>query len=214
MLSAITYCQQATPNNKNVTAKSIVITSLSVITINIKGEAMEFKAFDKIPRENPLNVTITEKINGTNSCIIIQDGVIMGVQSRKRFITSDDDNYGFATWVDLNKEELLNLGDGYHYGEWAGLGIQKNPHALETKQLFLFNTFRWNVNNSNLPKCCQVVPVLFNGELTPQTIPDLLSTLQADALPNQTPEGVVVYHHAFRKYTKHTIKTPNGKWCK
>lgn len=27
-------------------------------------------------------------------------------------------------------------------------------------------------------------------------------------------EGVVVYYHAFRKYTKHTVKDQNGKWCK
>jgi len=175
---------------------------------------VEFKSWEKIPRENPFTVTISEKIDGTNACIIIADGKIVGVQSRKRLITPEDDNYGFAGWTDRNKDELISLGDGYHYGEWAGLGIQKNPHALDEKIFFLFNTFRWNDNNPNKPGCCQVVPILFQGELTPEKIPELLAELKEAASSDETPEGVVVYYHAFRKYTKHTIKSPNGKWCK
>ena len=60
---------------------------------------VEFKAWPKIGRYNPFNVTITEKMDGTNACIIIEDGFIVGVQSRKRLITPDDDNFGFAQWV-------------------------------------------------------------------------------------------------------------------
>lgn len=101
---------------------------------------LEFKPWPKISRDNPFNVTITEKIDGTNACIIIQDGLLVGVQSRKRFITTLDDNYGFAAWVCENENELLKLGDGYHYGEWAGPGIQKNPHDLNEKTFFLFNS--------------------------------------------------------------------------
>lgn len=175
---------------------------------------VEFKAWGKIPRENPFNVTITEKINGTNGCIIIRDGSIVGVQSRNRLITPKDDNYNFARWVDENRSELCGLGDGYHYGEWAGIGIQKNPHCLIEKQFFLFNTFRWNDNNPNRPPCCNVVPVLFQGLLESETIPEIMLSLARDAHEDETPEGIVVYYHAFRKYTKHTIKSPNGKWCK
>lgn len=86
---------------------------------------IEFKAWPKIPRATGEKVTITEKMDGTNACVVIQEGKIVGVQSRKRFITPEDDNYGFAAWVAENEQELLKLGDGYHYGEWAGLGIQK-----------------------------------------------------------------------------------------
>lgn len=175
---------------------------------------VQFKAWEKIPRENPFNVTITEKLDGTNACIIISDNEIIGVQSRKRLITPEDDNYGFAQWVSENKDDILGLGEGYHYGEWAGLGIQKNPHDIPGKKFFLFNTFRWNENNPNRPACCDVVPVLFQGQLSPEVIPDLLTKLSESAGENQSPEGVIVYYHAFRKYTKHTIKSPNGKWYK
>ena len=167
----------------------------------------EFKAWPKMGRDNPFMVTITEKIDGTNSCIIIEDGEVVAVQSRKRFITPDDDNYGFATWVEAHKEELKGLGDGYHYGEWAGPGIQKNPLKLPEKTFFLFHTYR----EGNCPECCKVVPVLFQGIMDQSTVPSLLANLEAD--PEVEHEGVVVYYHAFRMRTKHTIKNPGGKWA-
>ena len=173
---------------------------------------IEFKPWPSIPRESPFNVTITEKIDGTNACIIVQDGDVVGVQSRKRFITPQDDNYGFAGWVSENKDELLKLGEGYHYGEWAGLGIQKNPLRLEHKEFFLFDTLRWNVDNPNRPKCCSVVPILFQGILEEDTVENLLRDLKEDETAIH--EGVVVYYHAFRQRTKHTIISPNGKWRK
>lgn len=175
---------------------------------------IEFKPFEKIPRHNPFEVTITEKINGTNGCIVIQNKELVAIQSRKKFITPKDDNYGFASWVIKNKEQLLSLEDGYHYGEWAGPGIQKNPHNLKNKKFFLFNTFRWNENNLNKPACCDVVPVMFNGLIKPDTISLMLEQLIKNSTPEVTPEGIVVYYHTFRKYTKHTIISPNGKWCK
>jgi hypothetical protein len=177
-------------------------------------ESVEFKAWPSIPRENPFKATITEKIDGTNACIIIHDGAIVGVQSRKRLITPEDDNFGFAAWVAGNSDDLISLGDGYHYGEWAGPGIQKNPHDLDEKEFFLFNTFRWNEQNPNRPACCSVVPVLFEGMLGADTIEQTLEGLKRLTTERYSPEGIVVYYHAFRSYTKHTIKSPNGKWCK
>jgi hypothetical protein len=174
----------------------------------------EFKSFGKIPRDNPFNVTITEKIDGTNACIIVVGGEIVGVQSRKRLITPEADNFGFAKWVETNTEELRKLGDGYHYGEWAGPGIQKNHHDLPEKTLLLFNVHRWRDGRQERPDCCGVVDVLFEGVLSSDSVEQCLEDLKAKETDKYRPEGVVVYYHTFRKYTKHTIKSPNGKWCK
>jgi len=173
---------------------------------------VEFRPWAKIVRGNPFMATITEKINGTNACIVIKEGEIVAVQSRKRFITPESDNFGFARWVKENEVELLSLEDGYHYGEWAGEGIQKNPLKLAGKHFFLFNTFRWNPDNPNKPDCCDVVPVLFNGKMNSSTVEGLLLKMIDDDTVEH--EGVVVYYHNTRNYTKHTIKTPNGKWQK
>lgn len=65
-------------------------------------------------------------------------------QSRNRLIAPDSDNFGFAAWVERHAEILVKgLGPGRHFGEWAGPGIQKNPHALEQRLFFLFNTEKW-----------------------------------------------------------------------
>ena len=180
-----------------------LISSLRSVPVHTN---VEFKSWGKIPRDNPFNVTITEKIDGTNACVIIQGGAIVGVQSRKRMITPEGDNYGFAKWVGEHEEHLLTLGDGYHYGEWAGEGIQKNPLKLTGKHFFLFNTFR------GCPECCSTVPVLFQGAMEVGTVPLLLSQLASDTEVEH--EGVVVFYHTFRAYTKHTIKSRDGKWCK
>lgn len=81
---------------------------------------LEFNPWPKIPRGQHEKVTITEKMDGTNSCIIIRDGKIRQIQSRKRFISpgKESDNFGFAAWVHDNAEELIKLGDGTHYGDW------------------------------------------------------------------------------------------------
>ena len=174
---------------------------------------VEFKAWPKIPRDKGNRVVITEKIDGTNGCIVIQEGEIVAVQSRKRFITPEDDNYNFAAWVAENQEELLKMGDGYHYGEWAGEGIQKNPHDLTGKHFFLFNTRRWGGHNPNTPECCKVVPVLYDGKDQPgiieMTMDDLFSSYK-DILAR--PEGVVVFYPAFDKMVKYTFENVQGKW--
>jgi hypothetical protein len=173
-----------------------------------------FKAWPKIPRGTPFNVVITEKMDGTNSCIIIQGGKIVGVQSRKRLIYpgKDTDNFGFAGWVERNTEDLLSLGEGYHFGEWAGPGIQKNPHNLTEKRFFLFNVERWNVNNLSRPSCCDVVPVLYEGAMDSETVPRLMMDQLANTPEGQTPEGIIVFYKSMRTLSKHTHKYPEGKW--
>ena len=121
---------------------------------------MEFKAWPKIVRvENRRKPIFTEKIDGTNACVVIGENGEFACQSRSRFITPEDDNYGFARWAYANKEELLKMGEGYHYGEWWGQGIQRG-YALTEKRFSLFNQRRWGEHNPNTPLCVSVVPFL------------------------------------------------------
>lgn len=91
---------------------------------------IEFKPWPKIARLNR-DIVITEKIDGTNAAVgivawdeldIPNDDHIppallavsdangreyaVYAQSRKRLITPDDDNFGFAGWVAENAETL------------------------------------------------------------------------------------------------------------
>ena len=69
---------------------------------------MEFQEFPKIARLTR-ECTITEKIDGTNASIYIGENGEFLVGSRSRWITPEEDNYGFAKWALANKEELLKL---------------------------------------------------------------------------------------------------------
>ena len=77
---------------------------------------MEFKPFPKIPRLSR-NCLVQEKIDGTNASIYIDEsGSTIQAGSRTRWITPEDDNYGFARWVEENKSELFKLGPAHHFG--------------------------------------------------------------------------------------------------
>src|SRR5882724_293770 len=103
---------------------------------------MEFTEFNKIARLSR-NCVVTEKLDGTNASIVIGEAGEFLVGSRTRWITPEDDNYGFARWAHTHKEELLTLGPGQHFGEWWGNGIQRK-YGLSEKRFSLFNTARWS----------------------------------------------------------------------
>jgi hypothetical protein len=140
----------------------------------------EFKGWGSTTRENK-NKTITEKLDGTNACVVIWDGVV-SAQSRKRIITPDDDNYGFAKWVHANAGVLFDtLGFGYHYGEWYGEGIQKNPLGIEGKRFALFHPTKYNEKNGynlDMVDGLETVPLLHHGQCDVWTIPNIMQDLE------------------------------------
>ena len=156
---------------------------------------MEFKSFSKIARLSR-DCTITEKIDGTNGQIVIENGEITAVGSRNRYLGSGNDNYGFWMWVQQNKTELLKLGDGTHFGEWWGLGIQRKYDLFERR----FSLFRAPKNMVEKPACVSFVPVLFEGPFTTENVDiamDKLKSLGSVAAPGyMNPEGIVIYHKA------------------
>lgn len=167
----------------------------------------EFQEFPKIPRLKR-SIVITEKLDGTNACVIVcAEGREVAAQSRNRLITPDADNYGFAKWVEANRDELVKLGPGHHFGEWWGLGIGRG-YGLTEKRFSLFNTARWNDQNPNRPACCGVVPLLYQGDLSGvDTAMERLKTLGSVAAPGfMNPEGVIVYHSASRSMFKVTVE--------
>lgn len=166
---------------------------------------MDFEAFEKISRLKRTCV-ITEKIDGTNAQITFADDGTMYVGSRNRWITPEDDNFGFAGWAKRNEQELRKLGPGRHFGEWWGAGIQRR-YAMDEKVFSLFNTSRWTPET--LPSCCRVVPVLYAGEFSTHAVDEALAALAANgsaASPGfEKPEGVVVYLPQARSLFKVTL---------
>lgn len=177
----------------------------------------EFKKWSSTPRWHK-GLHITEKIDGTNACVVVGDGWVKA-QSRKRLITPDNDNFGFARWVHDNAGALTDaLGFGYHYGEWFGEGIQKNPLQILGRRFALFNTWHWarpeNAERLEMVDGLEHVPVLhdenIHGPATWETIPLILQELstwgsKVRGLPaiwddksgfytTPKPEGIIVWH--------------------
>lgn len=168
---------------------------------------IEFKEFRKIPRLNR-EVVITEKIDGTNGCVVIGEDGSVTAQSRSRIITPAADNFGFAAWVAAHADELQMLGPGYHYGEWWGLGIQRN-YGQTVKRFSLFNVSRWTPETAR-PLCCDVVPVLYRGMSLNDGANVALQDLRehgSTAAPGfMKPEGIIAYHTAGNLYFKATLE--------
>ena len=165
---------------------------------------MDFDGFGKIARWSR-RVIITEKIDGTNASIFIGDDGEFLVGSRTRWITPEQDNYGFAAWAYQNRDELMQLGEGHHFGEWWGCGIQRK-YDQDRKRFSLFNTSRWL---DSRPACCYVVPVLYDGILDGKCVQDAINNLALNGSKASqgfmNPEGIIVWHDAARTYFKKTI---------
>jgi hypothetical protein len=207
---------------------------------------LEFKPFPKMARLRR-ECIITEKIDGTNASIYIgpdnykdpkmidvfhnTEGETIGLWagSRTRWITPMDDNFGFAQWVYDNSSELLKLGEGHHFGEWWGSGIQRGYGFKNGERFFsLFNASRWVEHDQptyaieqdnpkaepkfteHAPACCKVVPILYKGIFDTKVAETELSILRqfgSEAVDGfMNPEGIVVYHQAARVGFKVTIK--------
>lgn len=177
----------------------------------------DFVGFPKIGRYSRPCI-VTEKIDGTNGQIWIPEegtpesaylttlNAPFYVGSRKRWITPDGDNAGFARWCYDNATELLTLGTGHHFGEWWGKGIQRNYGAPD-KRFSLFNVMRWTNGPMPLPACCRIVPVLWYGAFDQLDMREIMTTLNETgsiAEPGyMKPEGIVIHHpqtgHSFKK---------------
>ena len=167
---------------------------------------MEFKAMQKIPRLSR-DCVITEKLDGTNASVLIGEAGEFFTGSRTRWITPEQDNYGFSAWAHAHREELMLLGPGHHFGEWWGAGCQRG-YGLPEKRFSLFNTARWL--DAPRPACVHVVPVLYAGPFTTAAVEAAVERLAAEgsmAAPGfMDPEGVIVYHEASGALFKKTVK--------
>lgn len=175
-------------------------------------------AFDRFVAKNPdsnaLQINDFDKFLSEGRAITLVDGHAVFAQSRTRFITPDDDNYGFAGWVRKNAGALVRtLGIGTHFGEWWGAGIQRG-YGLRgpDKRFSLFNTARWGTapfDEFGIPGL-GVVPVLYEGPFEQAAINEAADRLREHgsiAAPGYTnPEGIVVWHTAARSLFKVTLE--------
>lgn len=182
----------------------------------------QFVSFPKMPRLHR-EIVITEKLDGTNAqvyltfddppkgtpvvAVVLTEVGPMSIYagSRNRWITPENDSFGFARWVSDNAEELVKLGPGRHFGEWWGKGIHRG-YGLSERRFSLFNVTRWSAP----PACCHVVPVLYTGPFDLNEVENVAAHLRrngSEAAPGfDKPEGIVVFHTAANVAFKQTLE--------
>lgn len=176
---------------------------------------LEFRGFGKVEHLDGACMVVTQKIHGTNAQVVIlevlnQSGFqpdgssyaevddrtyFIRAGSRTRWLSPEDDNYGFAAFVDKHKEEFIRkLGVGQHFGEWAGPGINSGE-GLEQRTFVLFDPSRYP-EGQPLPPQTVVVPVLYDGKFDLKVIDTVMNELKANGSKLKPgfmrPEGVVV----------------------
>ncbi len=206
---------------------------------------LKFQGWGKIPRLNR-EMVVTEKIDGTQAAVgvrlVTKEEILAGdtptggtlvmvgnadvvsetvycvyAQSRNRLIHPGMDNHGFARWVWDNAEQLvLTLGEGLHFGEWWGSGIQRGYGLAKGEKHFsLFNVKRWTSDTQVwgdvlLVPGLNVVPVIHRGPFSTLAANMCLESLKVSgslAAPGfMRPEGIVVYHVAGNLMFKATIE--------
>jgi hypothetical protein len=192
---------------------------VSIETIGLDNPAFSglSEALDDVEEGTPIEDRITY---ATPVVVSVHDhrGIhLIRAGSRKRWITPGKltDNYGFAGWVSNHALELVELGEGRHYGEWWGRGIARG-YGLDEKRFSLFNTNRWTEENT--PACCSVVPVLYEGPFSTVMVHDVVEQLRTEgsvvASGFKNPEGVIVFHTALNapfKVTCDKDEKPKGQ---
>lgn len=199
---------------------------------------LSFEPFPKIGRLNAA-MTVTEKIDGTNGQLQFDSLGNMLVGSRKRQIfpegtffapeSNEDpgalkpvkgtDNFGFAQWAYRHQYKLFDfLGEGRHYGEWAGNGIQRG-YGMTEKRFFLFNAARFGPGRQEVPQDLlniglDSVPVLYEGEHDQLKLDEIMYNLYTTGsyLNEWKPEGIIVYMHGVKELYKRTFEHEYGKW--
>jgi hypothetical protein len=200
--------------------------------MNSQQSPTDFREFPKLSRLSR-ECIISEKIDGTNAQVCITEDGQMLVGSRNRWITPEQDNYGFAAWAYAHREELMMLGVGRHFGEWWGQGIQRR-YGMTEKRWSLFNTARWCLAGETpqriptadpriekyqdvLPACCSLVPVLYRGIFTTDACEAALADLRANgskAAPGyKLAEGIVCFHTAANSGFKKTLEKDEIPKC-
>lgn len=144
---------------------------------------------------------------------IVEDFLNLICGSRTRWIYPGDDNYGFAAFVHLHKEEFIKkLGVGQHFGEWAGPGINSGE-GLAQRTFVLFDFWKYPPERP-APYSTVVVPVLYQGPMDLQVIDQVMADLKARGsklVPGfMRPEGVVISMLGTRY--KKVFEAEDTKW--
>jgi len=177
---------------------------------------------------------LTEKIDGSNLCIIKKDDTLYLAQRNNIFSINElEENKGILykglyQWLDEHKDYLIeNLHNNSDLcGEWVGMGCLKYPVEEFDKKFYMFakanitdefdlkniyyyhNLFIYPFVNQEIPDFIGVVPVIAELDIIPNKNDLDVIYEEYNNKVNRNVEGIVVnYQNNVTKY----VRMKNGK---
>jgi len=148
-------------------------------------------------------VTITQKLDGSSCTVVVENGKLSQVCSRRLSLKESEDS---RFWKAAQLLQVEKAGSLIIQGELMGPGVQGNQLELSRHELFIFQIKR---DGRFLPfeemrsMCisifsCQHVPLIGHSILE-ESFSDMQSLADRQTLPNNQPaEGIVVRAHDYR----------------
>lgn len=158
------------------------------------------------------DVTITQKLDGSSCTIIVENGEIVQVCSRRYSLKATETN---SFWKAARKLQLSGLNNLVIQGELMGPKVQGNQLKLTEHEIFIFQILQ---NNRFLPFAemrqiclellnCRHVPLIKEVNLA-GSLDQLQELADQQKLPNNQPaEGIVVRSSNYRSTSE---RRPHG----
>lgn len=150
---------------------------------DIEGFHNVIKLLEAYPHfaESPVAYRTKIKLHGTNAGVRIVDGEI-AAQSRELFVTPENDNAGFAKWVESRKDFFSKIpGNHTVFGEWCGPGtVKKSDTAISNIQGKVFVVFAIMGTPTTNPKIEDGNIDLTDMFVDPDAIAEFLGKLPED----------------------------------
>lgn len=142
-------------------SEMIAFPSIESLRQVVTGTKMRCE-FDKVPLP-VVDYVGTVKLHGSNASVrFTPDGEIVA-QSRTRALSVGDDNFGFAAFVEKNKDVFKvmapNSGDFTFYGEWCGGSIQPKVALEQLEKHFVIFSMLHNDIMYSIPKVIGIVEI-------------------------------------------------------
>ncbi len=194
---------------------------MSLVQLGIDGE---FRSYPEILTLEQTEITVTEKLHGTNGSLhTYWDDEMkdwnLKVGSRERWITPEDDAMGLATWAlsePYRSQIMERLGPGRHYGEWVGRNIVNGGLPLPEKRFVLFSVLGYV--DIPLPDRVDITSLLYRGPWDPAKIEEIMLEMKEKGsfyLPGyMRPEGIVIHIVGTDVRIKHVFNAETTQWNK
>ena len=150
-------------------------------------------------------VICSEKLDGTNVSVVIENGVITSIWNRTERLPvfNKGKQHIILGVMEAFGKGYCELPDGRHFGELIGEKLQGNPYKIQGHLWIPFSWLREHCDYESFHKYPKTFEGLTNWMTKPISEGGIVSRyMQKKGIKDQQPEGVVFYQPSTGKFSK------------